>query len=211
MACIDPNRRGQDRDNWQWIRDAGTNRLVVGTQARILYADAEGRTAIAREFNRMVRDGAIGPVMMGRDHHDTGGTDSPYRETANIYDGSNTVADMAHQCWAGNAARGMTMAVTQAVAEGSRAIICASTGNTSAAAASSTTSASAWRGTASASWSSSTAMGATVRQAALPQIAQQGGHFRQGQLGIKLKCTCLQIQVEAVINDVIKKQVAIIQ
>ena len=111
MGCINPDRRGQDRDNWQWIRDAEANALVVGTQARILYADAEGRTAIAREFNRMVREGEIGPVMMGRDHHDTGGTDSPYRETANIYDGSNTVADMSHQCWAGNAARGMTMAV----------------------------------------------------------------------------------------------------
>jgi urocanate hydratase len=111
MGCIDPSRRGQDRDNWQWIRDAEKNALVVGTQARILYADAEGRTAIAREFNRMVRDGEIGPVMMGRDHHDTGGTDSPFRETANIYDGSNTVADMSHQCWAGNAARGMTMVV----------------------------------------------------------------------------------------------------
>ena len=111
MACIDPTRRGQDRDNWQWIHDAETNALVVGTQARILYADAEGRTEIARRFNKMVSDGEIGPVMMGRDHHDTGGTDSPYRETANIYDGSNTVADMSHQCWAGNAARGMTMAV----------------------------------------------------------------------------------------------------
>jgi urocanate hydratase len=111
MSCIDPSRRGQDRDNWQWIRDAETNALVVGTQARILYADAEGRTAIARRFNGMVREGVIGPVMLGRDHHDTGGTDSPYRETANIYDGSTTVADMAHQCWAGNAARGMTMAV----------------------------------------------------------------------------------------------------
>ncbi len=111
MACIDPSRRGQDRDNWQWIHDAEANALVVGTQARILYADAEGRTEIARRFNRMVSDGEIGPVMMGRDHHDTGGTDSPYRETANIYDGSSTVADMSHQCWAGNAARGMTMAV----------------------------------------------------------------------------------------------------
>jgi urocanate hydratase len=111
MASIDPTRRGQDRDNWQWIRDAEANELVVGTQARILYADAAGRTAIAREFNRMVRDGEIGPVMMGRDHHDTGGTDSPFRETANIYDGSNTVADMSHHCWAGNSARGMTMAV----------------------------------------------------------------------------------------------------
>ncbi len=111
MRCIDPNRRGQDRDNWHWIRDAEKNQLVVGTQARILYADAEGRTRIAREFNRMVREGEIGPVMMGRDHHDTGGTDSPFRETANILDGSNLTADMAHQCWAGNAARGMTMTV----------------------------------------------------------------------------------------------------
>ncbi len=111
MRCIDPNRRGQDRDNWQWIRDAEKNNLVVGTQARILYADAEGRTRIAREFNRMVRDGEIGPVMMGRDHHDTGGTDSPFRETANILDGSNLTSDMAHHCWAGNAARGMTMTV----------------------------------------------------------------------------------------------------
>jgi len=111
MGCIDPTRRGQDRDNWQWIRDAERYQMVVGTQARILYADAEGRTRMARTFNRMVRDGEIGPVMMGRDHHDTGGTDSPFRETANIYDGSNVVADMAHHCWAGNAARGMTMAV----------------------------------------------------------------------------------------------------
>jgi len=111
MACIDPERRGQDRDNWQWIRDAEANRLVVGTQARILYADADGRTRIARRFNGMVRAGEIGPVMMGRDHHDTGGTDSPFRETANIADGSNPTADMAHHCWAGNAARGMTLAV----------------------------------------------------------------------------------------------------
>jgi urocanate hydratase len=111
MECIDPTRRGQDRDNWQWIRDAEHNALVVGTQARILYADAEGRTAIARRFNAMVRAGEIGPVMMGRDHHDTGGTDSPFRETANILDGSNLTADMAHHCWAGNAARGMTLAV----------------------------------------------------------------------------------------------------
>jgi urocanate hydratase len=111
IECIDPGRRGQDRDNWQWIRDAEANRLVVGTQARILYADAEGRTRIARRFNRLVRSGEIGPVMMGRDHHDTGGTDSPFRETANIYDGSALTSDMAHQCWAGNAARGMTVAV----------------------------------------------------------------------------------------------------
>jgi urocanate hydratase len=111
MECIDPDRRGQDRDNWQWIRDAEANRLVVGTQARILYADADGRTRIARRFNELVRAGEIGPVMMGRDHHDTGGTDSPFRETANIYDGSALTSDMAHHCWAGNAARGMTMAV----------------------------------------------------------------------------------------------------
>ena len=77
MACIDPTRRGQDRDNWQWIHDAEANALVVGTQARILYADAEGRTEIARRFNRMVRDGEIGPVMMGRDHHDTGIIEAP--------------------------------------------------------------------------------------------------------------------------------------
>ena len=111
MECIDPSRRGQDRDNWRWIHDAEANQLVVGTQARILYADAEGRTRIARRFNEMVRAGEIGPVMTGRDHHDTGGTDSPFRETANIFDGSNLTSDMAHQCWAGNAARGMTVAV----------------------------------------------------------------------------------------------------
>lgn len=109
MDCIDPERCSQDRDNWVWIRDAKKNAMVVGTQARILYQDAEGRVKIALKFNGMVREGAIGPVMLGRDHHDTGGTDSPYRETANIKDGSNIMADMATQCFAGNAARGMTM------------------------------------------------------------------------------------------------------
>lgn len=109
MDCIDPERRGQDRDNYNWIRDAEKNRLVVGTQARILYQDAEGRLKIALRFNRMVRDGEIGPVMLGRDHHDVSGTDSPFRETANIYDGSNVMADMAVQCFAGNAARGMSL------------------------------------------------------------------------------------------------------
>lgn len=109
MECIDPNRRGQDRDNYIWIRDAEENQLVVGTQARILYQDAMGRTEIALKFNKMVRDGEIGPVMLGRDHHDTGGTDSPFRETANIKDGSNIMADMATQCFAGNAARGMSL------------------------------------------------------------------------------------------------------
>lgn len=109
MACIDPNRRPEDRDNYIWIRDAGANKLVVGSQARILYQDAAGRTAIALKFNAMVRNGEIGPVMLGRDHHDPGGTDSPFRETANIRDGSNVCADMATHCFAGNAARGMTL------------------------------------------------------------------------------------------------------
>ena len=105
MECIDPNRRGQDRDNYIWIRDAEKNKLVVGTQARILYQDAEGRVRIALKFNDMVRKGEIGPVMLGRDHHDVSGTDSPFRETANIKDGSNVMADMATHCFAGNAAR----------------------------------------------------------------------------------------------------------
>lgn len=109
MDIIDPNRRGQDRDNYVWIRDAEKNKLVVGTQARILYQDALGRRDIALKFNKMVRDGEIGPVMLGRDHHDTGGTDSPYRETSNIKDGSNVTADMAIHCFAGNAARGMSL------------------------------------------------------------------------------------------------------
>ena len=109
MECIDPQRRFQDRDNYIWIRDADKNRLVVGTQARILYQDAMGRMNIALKFNEMVRNGKIGPVMLGRDHHDTGGTDSPFRETANIKDGSNITADMAIQCYAGNAARGMSL------------------------------------------------------------------------------------------------------
>ncbi|MDO4546255.1 MAG: urocanate hydratase [Bacillota bacterium] len=109
MDCIDPNRRFQDRDNWVWIRDAKQNKMVVGTQARILYQDAEGRTKIALRFNELVREGKIGPVMLGRDHHDVSGTDSPFRETANIKDGSNVMADMATQCFAGNAARGMSL------------------------------------------------------------------------------------------------------
>lgn len=109
MACIDPDRRGQDRDNWVWIRDAEKHNLVVGTQARILYQDAEGRLKIALRFNEMVRNGEIGLVMLGRDHHDVSGTDSPFRETANIKDGSNVMADMAVQCFAGNAARGMSL------------------------------------------------------------------------------------------------------
>jgi len=109
MECIDPNRRLQDRDNYIWIKNADRNKLVVGTQARILYQDAVGRIKIALKFNEMVRKGEIGPIMLGRDHHDPGGTDSPFRETANIRDGSNVTADMATQCFAGNIARGMTM------------------------------------------------------------------------------------------------------
>ena len=109
MYSIDPTRRGQDRDNYVWIRDAQKNQLVVGTKARILYQDAEGRKKIALTFNEMVRNGEIGPVMLGRDHHDVSGTDSPFRETANIKDGSNIMADMATHCFAGNAARGMSL------------------------------------------------------------------------------------------------------
>jgi urocanate hydratase len=109
MACIDPNRRFQDRDNYHWIRDAKKNKLVVGTLARILYQDAYGRLKIALKFNEMVRNKEIGPVMLGRDHHDTGGTDSPFRETSNIKDGSNIMADMATQVALGNAARGMSL------------------------------------------------------------------------------------------------------
>ncbi|CEH33073.1 urocanate hydratase [Romboutsia lituseburensis] len=109
MDIIDPNRRYQDRDNWAWIRDAKKNALVVGTQARILYQDAMGRTNIALKFNEMVRKGEIGPVMLGRDHHDVSGTDSPFRETSNIKDGSNIMADMATHCFAGNCARGMSL------------------------------------------------------------------------------------------------------
>lgn len=109
MSCIDPDRRPEDRDNYIWIRDAEKNRLVVGSQARILYSDAGGRAAIALKFNDMVRNGEVGPIILGRDHHDPGGTDSPFRETANIKDGSNVCADMATHCFAGNAARGMSL------------------------------------------------------------------------------------------------------
>ncbi len=109
MDTIDPERRAQDRDNWVWIRDAKKNKMVVGTQARILYQDAEGRRDIALAFNKLVREGKCGPIMIGRDHHDVSGTDSPFRETSNIKDGSNVMADMAIQCYAGNAARGMSL------------------------------------------------------------------------------------------------------
>ncbi|MFW6266188.1 MAG: urocanate hydratase [Halanaerobiales bacterium] len=109
--CIDPDRRAQDYDNYHWIKDAEENDLVVGSKARILYTDGSGRVKIALKFNDMVRRGEIGPVMLGRDHHDTGGTDSPFRETSNIKDGSNIMAEMSIHCFAGNAARGMTLAV----------------------------------------------------------------------------------------------------
>ncbi len=101
--------RYQDRDNYIWVKDAMKNKLVVGTKARILYQDAPGRLAIALKFNEMVRERIVGPIMLGRDHHDTGGTDSPYRETSNIKDGSNIMAEMSTECFAGNAARGMSM------------------------------------------------------------------------------------------------------
>ncbi|MDR2484469.1 MAG: urocanate hydratase [Treponema sp.] len=109
MACIDKDRRCQDLDNYNWIQSAEKNRMVVGAQARILYQDAGGRIKIALQFNELVRKGVIGPVMLGRDHHDVSGTDSPFRETSNIKDGSNVMADMAVQCFAGNAARGMSL------------------------------------------------------------------------------------------------------
>lgn len=100
---------GQLDDNIHWIREAGRNKLVVGSQARILYADAEGRIRIAQAFNRAIAEGRISaPVVLGRDHHDVSGTDSPYRETSNIYDGSNRTADMAVQNVIGDAFRGAT-------------------------------------------------------------------------------------------------------
>jgi urocanate hydratase len=111
MSCLSPDRRAMDRDNYEWIKNAGKNKLVVGTQARILYADAEGRVKIALKFNELVRRGVIGPVLLGRDHHDVSGTDSPFRETANIRDGSNITADMAVHNFAGDATRGMSMVV----------------------------------------------------------------------------------------------------
>jgi urocanate hydratase len=99
----------QISDNLHWIREAEANQLVVGSQARILYADAEGRMRIAEAFNQAVKDGAISaPVVLGRDHHDVSGTDSPYRETSNIYDGSRFTADMAVHNVIGDAFRGAT-------------------------------------------------------------------------------------------------------
>ena len=98
----------QLQDNLHWVKEAKKNKLVVGSQARILYADAEGRMRIAAAFNRAIRNGEIGAVVLGRDHHDVSGTDSPYRETSNIYDGSQFTADMAVQNFVGDAFRGAT-------------------------------------------------------------------------------------------------------
>ena len=109
MGCIDKDRRYQDYDNYVWIRDAEKNKLVIGTQARILYQDADTRGRIALKFNEMVRNGEIGPIMMGRDHMDTGGADAPSRETSNVKDGSNITADMSALVFGGDAGMGMTM------------------------------------------------------------------------------------------------------
>ena len=98
----------QMADNIQWIKGAQQNKLVVGSQARILYADAEGRLKIASAFNEAIKNGDIGPVVLGRDHHDVSGTDSPYRETSNIYDGSQFTADMAIHNVIGDSFRGAT-------------------------------------------------------------------------------------------------------
>lgn len=98
----------QMQDNIKWIKGAQENKLVVGSQARILYADANGRIEIARAFNKAIEKGEIGPVILGRDHHDVSGTDSPYRETSNIYDGSKFTADMAIQNVIGDSFRGAT-------------------------------------------------------------------------------------------------------
>ncbi len=98
----------QMADNIQWIKGAQKNKLVVGSQARILYADAEGRMKIADAFNQAIASGEIGLVILGRDHHDVSGTDSPYRETSNIYDGSRFTADMAIQNVIGDSFRGAT-------------------------------------------------------------------------------------------------------
>jgi urocanate hydratase len=109
MAQTAPNEiQQQMQDNIKWIKGAQENKLVVGSQARILYADAEGRIKIAEAFNQAIAKGEIGAVVLGRDHHDVSGTDSPYRETSNIYDGSRFTADMAIQNVIGDSFRGAT-------------------------------------------------------------------------------------------------------
>lgn len=108
MSDSPSEMRQQMADNIRWIKAAGENKLVVGSMARILYADAEGRMKIAEAFNRAIGRGEIGPIVLGRDHHDVSGTDSPYRETSNIYDGSRFTADMAVQNFVGDSFRGAT-------------------------------------------------------------------------------------------------------
>ena len=108
MAKAPAEIRQQMDDNIRWIQGAKANKLVVGSQARILYADSEGRIEIAKAFNRAIEKGEIGPVVLGRDHHDVSGTDSPYRETSNIYDGSSFTADMSIQNVIGGSFRGAT-------------------------------------------------------------------------------------------------------
>ena len=108
MKNSPPEIRQQMQDNITWIKGAQENKLVVGSQARILYADAEGRMRIAAAFNEAIKNKKIGPVVLGRDHHDVSGTDSPYRETSNIYDGSRFTADMAIQNVIGDSFRGAT-------------------------------------------------------------------------------------------------------
>ena len=109
QSTSDDDVKQQIRDNIKWIDEAESHQLVVGSQARILYADERGRNAIATNFNDAIADGRIsGPVILGRDHHDVSGTDSPYRETANIRDGSKWTADMAVQNFVGDAIRGAT-------------------------------------------------------------------------------------------------------
>ncbi|HSM63762.1 MAG TPA: hypothetical protein VK833_07485, partial [Gillisia sp.] len=100
--------QSQLSDNIKWIQNAKSNNLVVGSKARILYADANGRIEIAKAFNKAIAENKIGPVVLGRDHHDVSGTDSPYRETSNIYDGSRFTADMAIQNVIGDSFRGAT-------------------------------------------------------------------------------------------------------
>ncbi|HRE67228.1 MAG TPA: urocanate hydratase [Cyclobacteriaceae bacterium] len=107
-AKADNQIKGQLMDNMEWIKSAKANKLVVGSQARILYANSEGRIKIAEAFNQAIRSGKIGPVVLGRDHHDVSGTDSPYRETSNIYDGSRFTADMAIHNVIGDSFRGAT-------------------------------------------------------------------------------------------------------
>ena len=109
MALTAPEEiQQQMQDNIKWIKEAQKNKLVVGSQARILYADAEGRMQIAKAFNDAIANNEIGPIILGRDHHDVSGTDSPYRETSNIYDGSSFTADMAIQNVIGDSFRGAT-------------------------------------------------------------------------------------------------------